>query len=62
MRGSAAKYKENVPIADVEAVFKCGEGKDWYITSNNPDTASLLSYQTITRSSGTTVKIESLER
>ena len=39
--------------------MKCGEGRDWYITFTKVETANRPSDETF---SGTTVKIESLDR
>lgn len=44
------------------ALYKCGEEKDWYLTFINPERASSISDQSFTSSSGTTVKVESLEK
>jgi len=57
-----ADIKEHVPAKEITALYKCGEGKDWYVTFTSPDVASGISDQTFTNSSGTTVKIESLDR
>lgn len=44
------------------ALYKCGEEKDWYLTFINPERASSISDQSFTSSSGTTVKVESLDK
>ena len=54
--------KDHLAVKEITTVYKCGEGKDWYITFTSPDVASSISDQTFTSSSGTTVKIESLDR
>ena len=54
--------KDHLAVKAITTLYKCGEGKDWYITFTSPDVASSISDQTFTSSSGTTVKIESLYR
>ena len=51
-----------LPLAEVEAAYKCEEGRDWYITFTKAETTNQLSDETFTSTSGTTVKIESLDR
>ena len=56
------EVKEKLPLDEVEAVYKCGEGRDLYITFTKAETAIRLSDETFTSNSGTTVRIESLDR
>ena len=49
-------------MAEVEDVYKCWEGRDWYITFTKADTVSRLSDETFLSTSGTSVGVESLDR
>ena len=37
------EIKEELPLDEVEAVYKWGEGRDWYITFTKEETAIRLS-------------------
>ena len=56
------EVKDSLPLAEVEDVYKCGEGRDWYFTFTSARTANRLSDETFLSTSGTPVKIESLDR
>ena len=56
------EVKEKLPLDEVETVYKCGEGRNWNITFTKVETAIRLSDETLTSNSGTTVKLESLDR
>jgi hypothetical protein len=56
------EVKDSLPLAEVEAEYKCGEGRDWYFTFTSARTANRLSDETFLSTSGTPVKIESLAR
>jgi hypothetical protein len=56
------EVKGKLPLDELEAVYKCGEGRDWYMTFTKVETAIRLSDETFRSNSGTTVRIESLDR
>ena len=56
------EVKDSLPLDEVEAVYKCGEGRDWYVTFSRTATAKRLSDETFLSTSGIPVKVESLDR
>jgi hypothetical protein len=55
------EVKGKLPLDELVAVYKCGEGRDWYMTFTRVKTALRLSDETFRSNSGVTVKIESLD-
>ena len=53
------EVKEKLPLDEVEAVYKCGEGRNWNITFTKVETAIRLSDETFTSNSGTSQARES---
>ena len=56
------EVKGKLPLDELVAVYKCGDGRDWYMTFTRVETAIRLSDETFRSNSGVTVKIESLDR
>ena len=56
------EVKGHLPLEELEAVYKCGEGRDWYMTFTKVETAVRISDESFRSNSGVTVKIESLDR
>ena len=56
------EVKGKLPLDELVAVYKCGEGRDWYLTFTRVETAIKLSDETFRSNTGVTVKIESLDR
>jgi hypothetical protein len=56
------EVKGKLPLDELEAVYKCGEGRDWYLTFTKVETAIRLSDETFRSNSGATVRVESLDR
>ena len=56
------EVKGKIPLDELEAVYNCGEGRDWYLTFTKVETAIRLSDETFRSNSGATVRVESLDR
>lgn len=52
------EVKGSLPLEDVKAVYKYGEGRDWYVTFPRSETDRRLSDETFLSTSGTPVKVE----
>lgn len=54
--------KEHIPVKEITALYKCCEGKEWYLTFTNSEMASSIRDLSSTSSSGMTVNVESLDK